>query len=115
MDIASPEDPTATATDDHRTFRSAPRESLLDRLGGNADRNHNQKVTITQTHDLGVFEAIVTSPTSASSSKLALARPESRLSSISKQLSTTVDVPYVDPSSPRASGVLEIHTHEPSD
>ena len=115
MDIASSEDPTATATDDHRTFRSAPRESLLDRLGGNADRGHNPKVTITQTHDPGVLEPIVTSPISASSSKLAMTRSESRLSSISRQLSTAVDAPYADPSSPRASVALEIRTHEPPD
>jgi len=84
-------------------------------LGGNADRGHNPKVTITQTHDTGVLDPVVTSPTSASSSKLALARPESRLSSISRQLSAAVDAPYTDPSSPRASAALEIHTHEPPD
>lgn len=112
MDIASPEDPAATATDDHHLFHSAPRQSLLDMFGGSADRGHNPKVTVTQTHDTGVLDPVVTSPISASSSKLALARPESRLSSISRQLSAAVDVPYTNPSSPRASAALEIHTHE---
>ena len=111
MDITAPEDTATTAPDDHRTFHSGPRKSLLDRFGGSADRGH----TITQAQDVGILEPVVTSPISASSSKLVLARPESRLTSISRQLSGAVDVPYADPSSPRASVALEIHTHEPPD
>ena len=115
MDIASSEDPTMMVTDDHHTFHSAPRKSLLDILGGSADQGHHQKATITQTQDARVSEPLIVSPTSASSSKLTLPRSESRLNTVSRQLSATVDVPHVGPPSPRTSVAPEFHTYEPPD
>ena len=115
MDIASPEDPTMMVTDDHRTVHPAPRKSLLDMLGGSADQGHNPKTTITQTGDPGVVDPVATSPVSASSSRPVFPPPESRLSSISRQLSAAVDVPHAGTSSSRASAVPEIHTYEPPD
>ena len=114
MDIASSEDPAMMDIDDHHTFHSAPRKSLLDILGGSADQGH-RGTTIAQTQDTGVSEPLVVSPTSASSSKFTLPRSESRLNTVSRQLSATVDVPHVNPPSPRKSAVPEPNTYEPSD
>ena len=100
-------------TDDHRTFHAAPRKSLLDILGGSVDQGHHPKTTIIQTQDPGVSDPSIVSPTSASSSKLALPRPESRLNSVSRQLSVAVDVHHGGPPSPRTSVAPESHTHEP--
>ena len=107
MDADSPQDPMMVI-DDRRTFHSAPRKSLLDMLG---DQGYSPKITITQTQDMGGLEPTTASPTSASSSKPVLARPESRLTSVSRQLSIAVDPPHADPSSPRASTPPEIHTY----
>jgi len=112
MDIVSSEDSTTMVTDDHPTFHPTPRKSLLDILGASADQGHNLKATITQTQDPAVLEPIVTSPLSASSSKLILPRPESRLSSISRQLPAAVDLPRADPALSRASAAPEVHTYE---
>ena len=114
MDIASSED-TMMVTEDHRTFHPTPRKSLLDILGASADQSHNLKATNTQTQDSAVLESIITSPLSASSSKLVLPHPESRLSSVSRQMSAAVDVPRADLAPSRASAAPEIHTYEPPD
>ncbi|KAF9644784.1 hypothetical protein BDM02DRAFT_843423 [Thelephora ganbajun] len=113
MDITSSEDPMMMVTDDHRTLQSAPRKSLLDMLGGSADQSHNQKSTIAHAQEPGVLEPIITSPPSAFTSKLVLPRPESRLSSVPRQLSAAADVPRADPTSSRASVAPETHTYEP--
>jgi hypothetical protein len=115
MDVASSEDPMMVVSDDHRTFHPIPRKPLLDRLGGNADQGHNPKPAITHAQDPGVVESITRSPPSASSFHPVLPRPESRLSSISRQLSGAVDVSRADPASSLASVPVEIHTHEPPD
>lgn len=115
MEVDLTEDPTATISDDHRTFQPAPRKSLLDMLGGSADQSHNPAMIITQAQGPTVPESIIASPPPASPSKHVLPRPESRLSSISRQISNTADIPRVDPVPRSASIVPDIHTNEPSD
>ena len=101
--------------DEHRMFHPAPRKSLLDMLGGSSDQEHNPRIVITQTQEPGVPESTTTSPLSPSPSKHVLPRPESRTSSIARQLSVAVDVPRTDPALPQTPVALEIHTREPQD
>ena len=115
MDIVSAEDPAMMAVESHHALHPIPRKSLLDMLGGTADHpGHNPNVATTQTPDPGVFEPRTTPPPTTSSSNQVFPRPESRLSSISRQLSTTVDVSRADASS-LASAALDAHAHETPD
>jgi hypothetical protein len=114
MDISS-EDPAMMAIESHNTPYPIPRKSLLDMLGGTADHSgHNPTVTTVQTPDPGVFERRATSPLATPSANQVFPRPESRLSSISRQLSTAVDISRADASS-LASVALDAHTYETPD
>ena len=116
VDMASPEDPPTTVSDEQRTLQPIPRKSLLDMLGGNADQGHNQKIAITtQTQEPGVPESVITSPPSTSPTKPFFPRPESRMSSIARQLPGAADIPRADPSSFGASVPPEFHAHDPQD
>ena len=115
MDIVSAEDPTMMAIESHHTLHPSPRKSLLEMLGGTADYSgHNPNFTTSQTPDPGGYEPPATSPLATSSSNQVFPRPESRLSSISRQLSTTVDVSRADALS-LASVALDAHTYETPD
>lgn len=115
MDIVSSDDPAMMAVESHHALHPIPRKSLLDMLGGTADHSgHNPNATTTQTPDSGVFEPRVTPPLATASANQVFPRPESRLSSISRQLSTTADVSRADALS-LASVALDAHAYETPD
>lgn len=103
-------------SDEHRTFQPTPRKSLIEILAGDADQGRDLKIITTQTQETGASESIViTSPPSTSPTKLVFPRPESRMSSIARQLPGVADAPRVDPASSRASVLPETHTHDLQD
>lgn len=114
IEMTPSEDPAMMVSDDHRAPHPAPRKSLLDILGGIPDQDRNLRAITTQAQDPGVPESTLTSPPSASSFKHVLPRPESRTSSIARQLSAA-DVSRTEPTPSRESVTSELHTHEPQD
>ena len=113
MDMASPEDhPMILSDEQHRLSQPTPRKSLLDML---VDHGFNIQNIMNPTQGSEASEPIIPPPLPTSPTKRVFPRPESRTSSIVRQLSGAADAPRPDPASSGASVPPEIHTLDPPD